>query len=190
MPAGLAGFLDQLEPACYDNRYKDSGIEIYRWVKERTWEEKQQLFSYFTARMLRSDDHLFDEKNKSDILQQVGQDLAVDLPQQWRPLQDKFWKRLSKDHMLAIAEEVLGADWKATHQDFKKAELAQVLADIFVGEATENLTATQRHAAKTWIPRYMGYALEEEAELQCQMEAASKADKTAEILELPTAFAL
>ena len=88
----------------------------------------------------------FDD-NALDEVEMTVAVLGIDFAAEARPTRGLFWSQLTRDRMLRIAAQTLGAEWVARHRDAKKSELAQRMADAF-GAGTEGPDVDAEAAAR------------------------------------------
>lgn len=140
--------------------------------------EKQRLFAYCIAQGLHG--QLAADDTADPVLESVGVRLGIDVAEHWRPTADNFWSRITKSHGLALASEVLGAQWVLAHTRDKKSVLATKFGDIFTCNASGGFPAAVQEAAVKWIPACMAYAAPEpqpqKAETAEQDPAKSRVD--------------
>lgn len=70
----------------------------------------------------------------------------------WRPTGDTFFRRLTRDTLLAYGLEWFGAAWQQKHKNDKKKDLVALLDAFFNGEAPATLTPEQRDIRERWLP--------------------------------------
>ena len=114
--------------------------------------DRQRLFAAAVARTLRpqlSFEHGAHPETEATVAR-----LDVPFAAIWRP-DVRYWKRMQKGEILAIARRTLGADWAAAHAKDKKDELAAAMGGAFAREADAAalaLTPEGRAAALSWAP--------------------------------------
>ena len=115
--------------------------------------DRQRLFAAATARALNKQ-LSFDHGSHPEFEATVAR-LEIPFEAIWRPGLERFWSRMRKGEMLAVARRTLGPEWAAAHDKDKKDELAAAMAGAFGpdGEAeTLGLSAAARAAALGWTP--------------------------------------
>lgn len=115
--------------------------------------DRQRLFSAATARALNKQ-LSFDHGSHPEFEATVAR-LEIPFEAVWRPGLERFWSRMRKGEMLAVARRTLGPEWAAAHGKDKKDELAAAMAGAFGpdGEAEAlGLSAAARAAALGWTP--------------------------------------
>jgi ParB family chromosome partitioning protein len=86
----------------------------------------------------------------------LGQLLAIDVAQHWRPTALNWFDRVPKALCLAALTEVGGPELAARHAKSKKAEIAEACEKVFAGEAI--VDAQVKAAALAWAPGPMRFA--------------------------------
>ncbi len=115
--------------------------------------DRQRLFSAATARALNKQ-LSFDHGSHPEFEATVAR-LEIPFEAVWRPGLERFWSRMRKGEMLAVARRTLGPEWAAAHDKDKKDELAAAMAGAFGpdGEAEAlGLSTAARAAALGWTP--------------------------------------
>ena len=114
--------------------------------------EKRHLFASCVARTVKG--QLAFEHGARPELEHTIARLDIDFAARFRPTAELFWKRIVKNHILAIAREILGEAWEQAHARFKKPELADAMEEAFAaGDGTPSgVTAEARMAALAWTP--------------------------------------
>ena len=80
---------------------------------------------------------------------------SLDIPfhSLYRPGLDRFWRRLARRELLEIATATLGEDWANGHQNDRKGDLAQALADAFAKDGQlPDIDPEKRARALEWAP--------------------------------------
>lgn len=117
-----------------------------------TKEQKQQLFSACTAKILKP--QLSDESQKSDIFEVIKERLSVDVSEHWRPNSSNFLERITKSQLVELAEDLISKEWAEKHKSKKKGELVKVMNEAFNGSQND-FTEEQKTKLNSWLPEGM-----------------------------------
>lgn len=98
----------------------DSSEARYQAFAALTTKAKQKIMAVVVAGGLRADDGF------SPV---VAQAMQFQLQAYWQPTADNYFKRLKTGDLLAIGEDVVGADWLENARRLKKADVVTALAD-------------------------------------------------------------
>ncbi len=83
----------------------------------------------------------------------------ADVAEYWRPARENYLSRITRDQLLAIGQEVLGASWSGSRAGDKKAALVDQLHRAFDEPEKYGRTAEQVRALKEWLPDGMAFHL-------------------------------
>jgi ParB family chromosome partitioning protein len=75
----------------------------------------------------------------------------------WRPTDDGFLGRLTREQLLAVSREVLGDSWSQSHSGDKKALLVEQLHRAFADPDKSGRTSSQVEKLKGWLPAGMSF---------------------------------
>ena len=130
-----------------------STAEAFRAMSSLGQGQKQAIFATCVGLMLRP--RLASDHAAPQLEAAIG-GLGIDFAAELRPTATNFWSRLTKPHILAIAEEVLGEDWANARRTARKAELVSMMEHAFAAKPDPGLTADQHAAANDWsFPGFM-----------------------------------
>ena len=90
-----------------------------------------------------------------DRYEVIAARLGVDVAKHWRPTQENFLGRVTKDELLSIGEGLFGTSWPGQYRKSKKADIASLLHNTFNRPDTANITEEQRVAVEAWLPEGM-----------------------------------
>jgi ParB family chromosome partitioning protein len=76
----------------------------------------------------------------------------------WRPGKESYFRRISRDQLLALGRDMLGNQWAQSHLSDKKAELVDQLDRAFADPAKHGRTPEQLEKLKSWLPTGMAFA--------------------------------
>ena len=143
---------DLKAPAKYAELVDAEGDAQFQAVAKVTPEQKGELLAHLVARTFTCG--LSDAQCAEPISEAAIMRMEVDFARHWRPTAKNFFGRISKSQALAIAEQVLGADWKRTHAKLKKHALAEALEAAFSGCSTRasDLDGAVFARASKWLP--------------------------------------
>lgn len=132
---------------------EDDEAARFKALRALPRKKKETLFAAAVARTMKG--QLSFEHNDRPELEATVARLGIDFAREVRPTAALLWSRQRKDHLLAIASQVLGTGWASARSKFRKADLAQAMEKAFSdrenGEIPSGLTAEQHAAALAWI---------------------------------------
>ncbi len=120
-------------------------------------EDRRRLFAAAVARTLHPQ-LSFDEEARPEVEATIER-LGIPFAAAWRPDVGRFWSRMRKSAMLAVARRTLGPEWASAHAGDRKDELAAAMGAAFGREGTAEglkLTPAARAAALAWAPAGFG----------------------------------
>ena len=143
--------LEDLSDLPFDWLEDPSGPGCFEAFRALSMDDKQKLFAAAVARTLKGQ-LAFEHAALPEFESTVAR-LDIDFASQIRPTADMFWSRITKDKVLDIAGETLGADWVISHSKQKKTELASAMEKAFAaGDVPLGVTAAGHAAALAWAP--------------------------------------
>ena len=122
------------------------------------FEEKQALFCFAASHALVQ--QLSVDHAANPVIEEAGRRLDVDVATCWRPTAADFFKRVTKDHMLTAAREIISDAWAEEHKGLKKGQLADAMESAFSEDARSRagLRAETVERTARWLPNGMGFA--------------------------------
>jgi ParB family transcriptional regulator, chromosome partitioning protein len=75
----------------------------------------------------------------------------------WRPGKENFFRRITREQLLAIGREVLGDTWAAASSNEKKSLLVEQLDRAFADSGNPDRPTEQAERLKTWLPAGMAF---------------------------------
>lgn len=75
----------------------------------------------------------------------------------WRPAKESYFRRVTRDQLLAIGRETLGETWSGSRAGDKKAELVDQLDRAFCDPSKHGRTHEQVEKLKSWLPAGMAF---------------------------------
>ena len=143
--------LDDVSDLPFDWLEDPSAPGCFEAFRALSMDDKQKLFAAAVARTLKGQ-LAFEHAALPEFESTVAR-LDIDFASQIRPTADMFWSRITKDKVLDIAGETLGADWVISHSKQKKTELASAMERAFAaGDVPLGVTAAGHAAALAWAP--------------------------------------
>jgi ParB family chromosome partitioning protein len=121
-------------------------------------ESRAAWLGHAVARTLEASLHLPGERNCA-FHDHLGQLLAIDVAQWWRPTGANYFDRVPKSLTLAALGEVGGEALASRYGKAKKAELAEVCERIFAGDFIAEVEV--KEAALAWLPGPMLFVRED-----------------------------
>ena len=119
-------------------------------------EEKEALFAYCTARMLKA--QLANEAAASTVFEDVGAIVGADVAAHWRPTAENFWSRITKDQITAVAGDTLGSQHASAYRKEKKGTLARSMDRHFNrSEGGSGISGEQIAKVDRWLPDGMAF---------------------------------
>ena len=114
--------------------------------------EKEKLLAWCAAEAFEG--QLSFEPKANPAIERAIDRLDIDFAAHFRPTADNYWGRVKKSDALAIAGDVLGAQWRGNHASDKKPVLAKALERAFSGDEAQTATmdADARARAAAWTP--------------------------------------
>ena len=105
--------------------------EVNRWDAFRALPdpEKQRLFAQAVAGSLYN--QVANQHRPVPAGERLIELLDIDFAAAVRPTEKYFWRRLTRAHMLDIAETVVGKEWAKARRNHKKGALAADMATVF-----------------------------------------------------------
>jgi len=86
------------------------------------------------------------------LTEAVLADLAPDYAAHWRPTGEGFFKRVTRDTLLALGQDLFGEAWIEQHGSAKKGGLVATLDTFFNGRAPSDLTDAEKAMRASWLP--------------------------------------
>ncbi|RFC61832.1 chromosome partitioning protein ParB [Fulvimarina endophytica] len=121
------------------------------------FEEKQALFCFATAFSLNQ--QLSVDHHANPVIEEAGRRLDVDVASCWRPTSANFFKRTTKDVMMAAARETISDAWAEEHKGQKKGQLADAMEAAFSEDGRSRAGLRKESAERTarWLPEGMSF---------------------------------
>lgn len=85
---------------------------------------------------------------------------AASVVSYWRPTQDNFLGRITRDQLLAVGRDVFGERWSQSRFSDKKASLVGQLHRAFADPEKLGMSPEQIEKLKTWLPTGMAFEIE------------------------------
>lgn len=98
---------------------------------------------------------LLDGHDGADFLDHLGTKLGIDVAAWWRPTALTYFDRLTKPAILALFEEIGGADLSSRYAGSRKHDLAASAERVFAGDAI--MDAEVKARAIAWLPDAMKF---------------------------------
>ena len=112
-------------------------------------EDKMRLLAGCVAKCLNG--QLAFEPNALPDVESTVERLGIDFSKATRPTLALYWSRVTKDRLLKIAQETLGADWAAAHKSDNKPDLAAAVDEAFrMGDTPVGVQPKAHEAAVAW----------------------------------------
>jgi ParB family transcriptional regulator, chromosome partitioning protein len=85
---------------------------------------------------------------------------AASVASYWRPTQDNFLGRITRDQLLAVGRDVFGERWSQSRFSDKKPSLVGQLHRAFADPEKLGMSPDQIEKLKTWLPAGMAFEIE------------------------------
>ncbi|MBL4582972.1 MAG: ParB N-terminal domain-containing protein [Gammaproteobacteria bacterium] len=121
-------------------------------------DDKQALFAWATGLALRA--QMATDNHPSEIIEELGARMDVDVAACWRPTAANYWGTVTKAHIAAVAKKIIGDEFANERSSEKKGEAAAAMEQVFSETAPEDAGLEQTVTAKTtrWLPKGMEFA--------------------------------
>lgn len=127
-------------------------IKQYQAFEQLTKKEKMDILAWASARGING--NLY---NDFDSIEYCITKTGIDAATLWRPTDDNYFNKITKDQMLEIAKEIFGKDVSDTKLGFKKSEIALSMNKYFAGTIkVEDKSVKER--LKNWMPKGLSFA--------------------------------
>ena len=138
------------------------------------FEEKQALFCFATAFCLNQ--QLSVDHHANPVIEEAGRRLDVDVTSCWRPTAANYFKRVTKDVMMAAARETISDAWAEEHKGQKKGQLAEAMEAAFSEDGRSRAGLRKESAERTvrWLPDGMSFASATETDTVEQAESVEE----------------
>ena len=114
---------------------------------------KKALFAAAVALTLKAQLSFEPKADRTPEVESAIQRLDVPLAKQYRPNAKHFWERVKKSDALAVAEAVLGPEWREAHEKDRRPELAHALEEVFTAtKKPVGINDAQWTAVQAWTP--------------------------------------
>lgn len=120
-------------------------------------EDKQALFAWATAHAL--DAQLATDDRPNMIIEEIGTRMDVSVAECWRPTAANYWGTVTKAHIGAIAEDLIGGDFARERLSEKKGEAAAAMETVFseLAASTTDLDPSVLTKTISWLPAGMAF---------------------------------
>jgi len=120
-------------------------------------EDKQALFAFAAATALEA--QLSTDNRPSQVIEELGARMDVDVAMCWRPTAANYWSSVTKAHIAGVAKDVISTDFADERSSEKKGEAAAAMELAFSENALEAAGLEKSVAAKSarWLPKGMAF---------------------------------
>lgn len=156
--------------------------EDFRALSALPTEDKQALFAWAAGLALKA--QMSTDNQPSEIIEELGARMDVDVAACWRPTAANYWGTVTKAHIAAVAKDVIGDEFSDERSSEKKGEAAAAMEQAFSETAPETAGLDQAITAKTtrWLPKGMEFAEANFVDEKLNIEPSDAAEANAETL--------
>ena len=131
--------------------------EDFKALSALPLEDKQALFAFAASMSLKA--QLATDNGPSEVLEELGARMDVDVAACWRPTAANYWGSVTKAHIAQVAKDVISDGFAEERTSEKKAEAAAAMEQAFSENAAETAGLDKTKAAQTasWLPKGMRF---------------------------------